>query len=145
MQDDGEVSLEDVRVAKAIDREAPFAVFSSAESYFLAARHLRKRYKSDQFKLRFDAPIYDLYINALELTMRAFLRAKGMIAIELRSSKFGHQPLVLWRNCLGKGLRPFIERRRHCGSGHRDPRSIRKGARVLVIEVGTKGLPADRG
>ena len=33
-----------------------------------------------RFELRFDAPIYYLFCHALELTMKAFLRAKGMTA-----------------------------------------------------------------
>ena len=57
-----------------------------------------------RLELRFDAPIYYLFCHALELTMKAFLRAKGMTAEELRSRDFGHKLLMLWQTCLEKGL-----------------------------------------
>src|SRR5689334_9942398 len=102
MQDDGEVSLEDL--SEAIDREPPVAVFSLSDSYFQAARYLREASESGRLKLPFDTPIYHLYSHALELAMKAFLRAKGMSAAELRSGGFGHQLLVLWQTCHEKGL-----------------------------------------
>ena len=77
------------------DREPPIAVFLFAQSYFQAAGHLRLEYEMHRFELRFDAPIYYLFCHALELTMKAFLRAKGMTAEELRSRDFGHKLLML--------------------------------------------------
>ena len=58
----------------------------------------------DRLDLRFDAPIYYLYCHALELTMKAFLRAKGIAARELANRKYGHQLLALWQACLDNGF-----------------------------------------
>ncbi|HTI80687.1 MAG TPA: hypothetical protein VL614_09600 [Acetobacteraceae bacterium] len=140
MQDEGDVSLEDMSVA--IDREPPIAVFSFSDSYFQAARHLRGALESDRLKLPFDAPIYYLYARALELAMNAFLRAKGMSARELRSSGFGHQLLVLWQTCLEKGLcDPSASATATVGQMIKilDPYAKECGFRYT--QVGAKGLP----
>jgi hypothetical protein len=87
-----------------IDREPPMGMFLFAESFLDAARHLRRAFDNRELSLRFDAPIYFLYSHALELTMKALLRAKGVSARRLASREFGHQLQVLWRECFKQGL-----------------------------------------
>jgi hypothetical protein len=48
-------------------------------------------------------PIYFLYSHALELTLKAFLRAKGYSAERLRR-KCGHKLGARWQECLNAGL-----------------------------------------
>ena len=140
MQVDGEVSLEDLSVA--IDREPPIAVFSFSDSYFQAARYLREAFESDRLKLPFDAPIYYLYSHALELAMKAFLRAKGMSGRELRSSGFGHQLLVLWQTCLEKGLYgPSTSATATVGQVIKVLDPYASEFEFRYIQVGTKSLP----
>src|SRR3954453_13567874 len=82
--------------AEQIDRSPPIGVFLSGESFFKAAQHLQRACETGELCLRFDTPIYYLYCHALELILKAFLRAKGMPAHRLASRKFGH--------ALGSGL-----------------------------------------
>lgn len=140
MQDDGEVSLEDL--STAIDREPPIAVFSLSDSHYQAARYLREAFDSGRLKLPYDTPIYSLFSYALELAMTAFLRAKGMSAEELRAGGYSHQLLVLWQTCLEKGLSG------HSASptdavgrviGILDPYA--KGFEFRYLQIGTKRLP----
>lgn len=58
-----------------IDRSPPIGMFLSGESFFEAGRHLHR---------------------ALELTLKAFLRAKGYPVRRLASQEFGHKVQVLW-------------------------------------------------
>jgi hypothetical protein len=87
-----------------IDRRPPIGMFNFAESFLNAGRHLARAFEKGELHLRFDAPIYFLYSHALELTLKAFLLAKGYSADVLASRKFGHQLNVLWQECLKAGL-----------------------------------------
>ena len=87
-----------------IDRQPPLGFFNYAGSFLDAARHLALAADTGELRLRFDAPIYFLYSHALELTLKAFLRAKGYSAQCLASREFGHKLGVLWRECIKEGL-----------------------------------------
>ena len=87
-----------------IDRGPPIGMFNFAESFLDAGRHLARATDKRELRLRFDAPIYYLYAHALELTLKAFLRAKDYSARRLGSREFGHQLGVLWKECIKAGL-----------------------------------------
>lgn len=87
-----------------IDRSPPIGMFLSGESFFKAARHLHRALETKELRLRFDMPVYYLYSHALELTLKAFLRAKGFSARRLKSPEFSHKLQVLWATCVTEGL-----------------------------------------
>ena len=87
------------------DRSPPIAVFLSGESFFHSARYLREAMESEELRLRFSMPIYYLYSHALELTLKSFLRSKGITGKRLASREFGHQLQVLWSECIAQGLK----------------------------------------
>ena len=87
-----------------IERQPPLGFFNYAELFLDAARHLARAADTGELHLRFDAPIYFLYSHALELTLKAFLRAKGYSAQCLASRELGHKLGVLWRECIKEGL-----------------------------------------
>lgn len=91
--------------ADEIDRSPPMGVFLSGESFFDAGRHLQRACETAELRLRFDMPIYYLYRHALELTLKAFLRTKGVSGQRLASRAFGHQLQVSWDACVAEGLR----------------------------------------
>jgi hypothetical protein len=91
--------------SEAIDRSPPITVFLSGESFFRSAQYLRRGLETKELRLRFEMPAYYLYSHALELTLKAFLRCKGVHSNHLRSHKFGHKLQVLWDACVAEGLR----------------------------------------
>lgn len=87
-----------------IDRSPPIAVFLSGESFFKSGQFLRSGIEMEKVRLRFKMPIYYLYSHALELTLKAYLRSKGVTSNRLRSRDHGHKLRVLWEACLTEGL-----------------------------------------
>lgn len=93
-----------VDAAEEIDRSPPIGVFLSGESFFKSAHHLQLACEAGELHLRFDMPVYYLYCHAFELTLKAFLRAKGLSTYNLASHEFGHKLKVLWDACVDEGL-----------------------------------------
>jgi hypothetical protein len=94
------------RTAQSVnDRSPPIAIFLSGEAFLNAARHMHGAYSDRSLKLRFDMPIYYLYSHAIELMMKAFLRARDVSAAKLKDPKrFGHSLLKLWDECLARDI-----------------------------------------
>jgi len=91
--------------AELIERSPPIAFFLSAESFLRTAIHAHKATESATLKLRFDMPVYYLYSRPIELTLKAFLRAKGFTTKELANPRrWGHDLLKLWDGCVERGL-----------------------------------------
>lgn len=88
-----------------IDRSPPIAVFLFGESFFQSARYLREGLATKDLDLRFTLPIYYLYCHALELTLKAYLRARGFESSRLASRQYGHKLQALWDSCIDEGLR----------------------------------------
>jgi hypothetical protein len=89
----------------AKDRSPPIALFLSGESFLNTARHAHRAHCDSALKLHFDTPIYYLYSHAIELTMKGFLRARGVSTAKLKNPKrFGHSLQKLWDECLGRGI-----------------------------------------
>lgn len=86
-----------------IDRSPPQALFFSGEAFLKAAQHTHQAQCSGELKLRFDMPVYYLYSHAIELMMKAFLRAKGVSTDKLRK-EFGHSLVKLWSGCLARDI-----------------------------------------
>jgi len=87
------------------DRSPPISIFLSGEAFLNAARHTHRAYSDRSLKLRFEMPIFYLYSHAIELTMKAFLRARGVSAVKLKDPKrFGHSLQNLWNECLAHEL-----------------------------------------
>jgi hypothetical protein len=61
-----------------IDRQPAEGVFLFGGSFLDAGRQLVKAFHKGKLYLRFEAPVYFLYSHALELTLKAFLRANGI-------------------------------------------------------------------
>jgi len=87
-----------------MDRSPPIAFFLSAESFIQTAVHAHEALDARDLRLRFEMPVYYLYSHAMELTLKGFLRAKGMTATEVKSRKLGHNLLVIWEACIARGL-----------------------------------------
>ncbi|HEX3536436.1 MAG TPA: hypothetical protein VHU15_06685 [Stellaceae bacterium] len=87
------------------DRSLPIALFLSGGAFLDAARHAHRARCAGELKLRFNMPIYYLYSHAIELTLKAFLRARGVSAAKLRNRElFGHSLQKLWNECLARDI-----------------------------------------
>ena len=128
-------------VAEEVDRSPPIGVFLSGESFFRAAQHLQRKFEAGELSLRFDMPIYYLYCHAFELTLKAFLRAKGVSAHRLASREFGHKLQVLWDACVADGLqgKPVTDAFIAHAIGLLDP--FAREFEFRYIKVGYKKLP----
>lgn len=82
------------------DRTTSVGLYHFAESYRDCGEALAAR-RPD--KLMFDAPIEFLFWHAIELYFKAYLRAQGATAAELRT-KFGHNLSRLHAACVDQGL-----------------------------------------
>jgi hypothetical protein len=91
-------------VSENFDRSPPIGIFLSGESFLRSAQYLRTGLDGKVLRLRFDMPIYYLYSHALELTLKAFLRSKGVTDRNLRSKKFRHSLQSLRDACVANGL-----------------------------------------
>ncbi len=88
-----------------IDRAPAIAIFLSAESFMRAALHAHQAADAKTLRLSFEVPIYYLYSHAIELTLKAYLRAKGVTSAELKKTqKWGHDLFKLWNGCFRLGL-----------------------------------------
>lgn len=85
------------------DRTTPLGLFNYARSYWRSAIAL------DEAKLKLthpDAPVLFLYVHAIELYLKSFLRLNGMTVQELRSRALGHRVCCLAEKARSFGL-PF--------------------------------------
>jgi hypothetical protein len=91
---------------EAIDRSPPIAFFLLGQAYFNTARHAHRARCEGELKWRFDeVPIYYLYSHTIELTLKGFLRARGLPAGKLRDrERYGHSLQKLWDECLARDL-----------------------------------------
>lgn len=87
-----------------IDRSPPIGVFLSGEAFLKSAKHLHSSLEAKELRLKFDMPVYYLYCHAIELALKAFLRAKGLSAEKLASREYGHRLQVVWNECKDQGL-----------------------------------------
>lgn len=87
-----------------MDRSPPIAFFLSAESFMQTATFANQAVRTKTLKLRSDMPVYYLYSHAIELTLKSFLRAKGLTKEDLASRRWGHDLLKLWEGCFERGL-----------------------------------------
>jgi hypothetical protein len=76
-----------------------------AEAYFQAASHLQTALEEGHLRLRFHMPVYYLYCHTMELTLKAFLLARGLSVDEIRSRRLGHNLQGLWKECNAQGLK----------------------------------------
>ncbi len=88
--------------SEAIDRSPPDHCVSLRRVIFPVRAVSEKWIGAKELRLRFEMPAY--YSHALELTLKAFLRCKGVPSNHLRSHKFGHKLQVLWDACVAEGL-----------------------------------------
>jgi len=79
------------------DRTTATGLWMYADTYRRAAKHL-----AETTELRFSAPIYFLYSHAIELVLKAYLRAHGATLDDLR--RFGHRLPGLLRRVHSRGL-----------------------------------------
>ena len=83
------------------DRTTPFGLFNFAHSYWRSAQALQAaRVKATHA----GAPVEFLYIHAIELYLKSFLRLKGLPVKELRSKKFGHDIRAIAKKAKELGL-----------------------------------------
>lgn len=69
--------------ADKIDRAPPIAFFLSAGSSLQTAILTHEAIETKPLTLRFELIIYYLFSHAIELTLKAFLRARGISALKL--------------------------------------------------------------
>jgi hypothetical protein len=79
----------------------PMIVFQSAAAFLAEADRARDRWKDRGVELTLiDAmPIHFLYGHAIELTFKAFLRARGFSSRDLSGKPYGHDLVELYRAC----------------------------------------------
>ncbi|MCF8878628.1 hypothetical protein L5876_02245 [Hyphobacterium sp. SN044] len=82
------------------ERTTAIGLFNFAESYRICADSLTNSRPSG---LRFEQPIQFLYWHALELFLKAFLRAKGVGIAELKS-RYGHNLKKLQAEAINRGF-----------------------------------------
>jgi hypothetical protein len=99
-----------------IDRAPPIAFFLSGESFLKTAIHAHEALDAQTLKLRFEMPVYYLYGHAIELTLKAFLRAKGLTARELSFKPWRHDLLKLWEGCFERGFTLDLPTRLEAGA-----------------------------
>lgn len=83
------------------ERNSPIGLYNFANSYWEAAKVLRKA------KLRTthpDSPVSFLYFHAIELYLKSFLRLHGVTTAELRSKAYGHSAMKLSRKAVKLGI-----------------------------------------
>jgi hypothetical protein len=131
--------------AEHIDREPPIAFFLSAESFLKTAIHAHEAMASRTLKLRFDMPVYYLYSHAIELTLKAFLRARGIEAKELakggKRGKWGHDLRKLWAGCFERGLTMDLPTRLETGAVVDALAPYAETYEFRYVQVGFKTLP----
>jgi hypothetical protein len=79
------------------ERTTATGLWMYAGTYRQAAKHL-----AEATDLRFSAPIYFLYSHAIELVLKAYLRAHGATLLDLKSA--GHRLPALLRRAYWRGL-----------------------------------------
>lgn len=100
MTDNSSARASQKTTGNPIDRSPPIGLFLSGESFYQTGHLAYVACDAKTLKLRFNMPVYYLFSHALELVMKAFLRAKGKTANELRGHKIRHSLLGLWEECL---------------------------------------------
>ena len=82
----------------------PVGVFRSAEAFLIAAdRHFQWLKENETVYALFDKmPIYFLYGQAIELMLKAYLRAQGLRPEDVE--KYQHDLFTLYNKCQGYGL-----------------------------------------
>ncbi len=90
--------------ADEIDRAPPIAFFLSAGSFLQTAILTHEAIEAKTLRLRFEMPAYYLYSHAIELTLKAFLRARGLTALELGRRPWSHDLRNLWAGCFERGF-----------------------------------------
>lgn len=96
------------------DDMPPMEVLRSAAA-FLAAADREHQWLKDReiaWTLVDAMPVYFLYGQAIELALKAYLRARGFRSRELGKGKYGHNLLTLYRTC----NEHFFFTDTHCGS-----------------------------
>ena len=87
-------------------RTSPFGLLRFAQDYHVAARILHRSSEIDEYSM----PAYSLIGQSIELSLKAFLRAKGVSMKELRSS-IGHDLVAAIRRARALGLDRQVKRR----------------------------------
>ena len=90
--------------AEKIDRAPPIAFFLSAGSFLQTAILAHEALAAKTLKLRFEMPVYYLYSHAIELTLKAFLRSRGLTAYGWARRPWSHDLLKLWDGCFERGF-----------------------------------------
>jgi hypothetical protein len=85
------------------DHPPPIGILLFGESFLKAAEFLQESIQNGPLRLRFDAPVYQLLTHSIELMLKAYLRAQGISAEDLRV-KYGHGLQKLYAACGEAGL-----------------------------------------
>lgn len=93
--------------ANDIDRSPAIGVLNFGKSYVDAAEIILRQIESGNEHLSFDDPILFLLGHGLELTFKAFLRAKGISAGRLKG--FGHDLVRLLETVRQHGLEVAVD------------------------------------
>ena len=102
--------------AEEIDSAPPIAFFLSAGSFLQTAILAHEALAAKTLKLRFEMPVYYLYSHAIELTLKAFLRSRGLTANELARRPWSHDLLKLWDGCFERGFTSDLHTRLTTGA-----------------------------
>lgn len=83
------------------ERVTPIGLFNFAETYWTAAKALKRSKARSTHR---ESPIRFLYYHSIELYLKAFLRLHGHTPQQLRSKKFGHSTRDLTERAEKLGL-----------------------------------------
>lgn len=86
-------------------------------------------------------PVYYLYSHVIELTLKAFLRARGLTALELGRRPWSHDLRNLWAGCFERGFTLDLHTRLSTGAVVEVLAPYSVTYEFRYVQVGTKILP----
>jgi len=105
------------------------------------AIHAHEAIDAKTLKIRSVMPVYYLYSHSLELTLKAFLRAKGISNEELGKRKFGHNLINIWTECVARGMTLDVPKQLEAVAMVKALAPFAASYEFRYIQTGAKKLP----
>lgn len=128
----------------AIDRTSPRTLWKYSKEYFHAALLVQARPHSlaEQLRQRVSIPAYYLVGHAIELSLKAFLRKRGLRIEELRSKKYGHDLEALVAESKRRKLGDVVKVKQSEKRAVALLNQTYKAKELEYLTVGIKNLPS---
>ena len=133
----------DLSSPKAREDTPPILFFRSGETFFEAGKFLQIALDGGDLNVpQPHVPATYLFMHAMELTMKAFLRSKGLSDNVLKSPKFSHNLQTLWDECLWQKLHPDLPAEAFIGGLINLLNPLALDHALRYVRVGTMRYPA---